>query len=224
MSIFQPVRTVFDKMSVVITLQDVTMLFLRTWVAKVFYASGRTKASAPDTDPLIELEAAREAMRGIVGDEELYAGFEKVLTDEQGYYVSELTEFADTLYPGSGITEKIEQLFAPGVGADISAFFTASENAAVLFEEEYQVPFLSPEFAAQLGLLGETFLPVMLILGFGTRFGALGLLGMTLVIQTVYPNLFYDHIVWAAALVGILLLGPGKISVDNFIISKLQKQ
>lgn len=223
MSVVQPIRNVFDKMSALVTLQDVMMLFLRTWVAKIFYASGRTKASAPDTDPLIELDAAREAMRAIVGNDAQYAVVEKELTDDQGYYVSELTDFADSLYPDSGITEKIEQTFAPGIGADISAFFTASENAAVLFEEEYQVPFLSPEFASQMGLLGETFLPIMLILGVGTRFGAFGLLIMTLVIQTVYPNLFYDHIVWAAALTGILLLGPGKISLDSFIVSKLQK-
>lgn len=223
MSIVQSVKTMFEKMSSVVTLHDAVMLFLRMWVAKIFYTSGRTKAAAPDTDPLIDLDVARETLRDIAGDEATYAAFEKVLTDEQGYYVSELTEFANNLFPNSGITEKIEQAFTPWISPDITAFFTASENTALLFENEYKVPLLSPEFAAQASILGETILPFMLIFGIGTRFGALGLLGMTLVIQTVYPNLFYDHMVWAVALVSILLLGPGKISVDSFINSKLQK-
>ncbi len=222
MNIVQTVRNIFDKLSGLITPPDATMLFLRLWVAKIFYTSGRTKAAAPDTDPLIELDVAQEAMRSIAGDDVTYAAFEKLLTDEQGYYVSELTEFADNLFPESGITETIEQTFAPGIGADISAFFTASENAALLFENEYQVPVLSPEFAAQMALYGETLLPIMLILGLGSRFGAMGLLVMTLVIQTVYPNLFYDHMVWAAALIGILLIGPGKMSLDNMIAKKLR--
>lgn len=221
MNIFQSVKSVFGKMSSIITPQDAIMLFLRTWVAKIFYASGRTKASAPDYDPLLELGEARDAVRGIVNDDTQYAAFEKLLTDEQGYYISELTEFAGNLYPDSGLSEKIEQTLTPGISADISAFFTASENAGVLFEEEYQVPFLSPELAAQLGLLGETILPIMLIFGIGTRFGAIGLLGMTLVIQTVYPNLYYDHMVWAAALIGILFAGPGKVSIDHLLGKKL---
>jgi len=221
MNIVQVVKNTFDKMSGLITPADATMLFLRLWVAKIFYASGRTKAAAPDTDPLIELDVAREALRDIAGDETTYAAFEKVLTDEQGYYVSELTEFSNNLFPNTGITGKIEQAFAPGFGGDISAFFTASENAGVLFENEYQVPLLSPEFAAQMAILGETILPFMLIFGIGTRLGALGLLGMTLVIQTVYPHLFYDHMVWAAALIGVLLIGPGKISLDRLIYRKL---
>jgi len=223
MSIFQPVRTMFNKMSAAITLQDTVMLFLRTWVAKIFYSSGRTKSAAPDTDPLIDLEVARETMRNIAGDEATYAAFETVLTDEQGYYVSELTDFSNNLFPNSGLSEKIEQSFAPWISPEITAFFTASENTTLLFEDEYQVPFMSPEFAGQAAILGETVLPFMLIFGIGTRFGALGLLGMTLVIQTVYPHLFYDHMVWAAALIGILLLGPGKISLDKLIDNKLQK-
>ena len=221
MNIVQTVKSVFEKMSGLITPPDATMLFLRLWVAKIFYTSGRTKAAAPDTDPLIDLEVARETLREITGNEETYAAFEKVLTDEQGYYVSELTEFSNNLFPDSGIAEKIEQAFAPWISPDITAFFTASEDTALLFEDEYQVPLLSPEFAAQASILGETILPFMLIFGVGTRFGALGLLGMTLVIQTVYPNLFYDHMVWAAALIGILLIGPGKVSLDRLISRKL---
>lgn len=223
MNIVQTVRGIFDKLSGLITPPDATMLFLRMWVAKIFYSSGRTKASVPDIDPLIELDVARGAMRNIAGDDATYAAFDNVLTDEQGYYVSELTEFSDNLFPDSGIAERIEQTFAPGIGADISAFFTTSENAALLFEDEYQVPILSPEFAAQLALYGETFLPIMLIIGLGSRFGAMGLLVMTLVIQTVYPNLFYDHMVWAAALIGILLIGPGKVSLDTLIANKLRR-
>lgn len=99
-------------------------------------------------------------------------------------------------------------------------YLELNDFAPTLFEEEYQVPFLSPEFAAQLALYGETFLPIMLIVGLGARFGAFGLLVMTAVIQYVYPNLFAEHIVWAAALIGIILIGPGKLSLDHLIAKR----
>lgn len=220
MDIVNTVKSLFAKLSSIITPPDATLLFFRLWVAKIFYTSGRTKASAVDTDPLIELDEALETLRSITGDDATYQAFANVVTDEQGYYISELTEFANDMFPDTGLVEKIEQAFAPGFGADISAFLTPSENAVLLFEDEYNVSLLDPEFAAQLGLYGETFLPIMLILGLGARFGAFGLLVMTVVIQFVYPASFPDHMVWFAALLGVLLLGPGKMSFDRLIAKK----
>lgn len=220
MSIVNTVKNVFEKLEGTLTAKDALSLFLRMWVAKVFYQSGRTKASSVETDPLIELDEVLETLREISPDEQTYKAFENVVTDEQGYYISELTEFADNLLPDSGMSEKIEQAFAPGFDADVSAFLTPSESAVLLFADEYQVPLMDPELAAQLALYGETFLPIMLMIGLGARFGALGLLIMTAVIQIVYPASFADHIVWAAALLGVLCMGPGKVAIDHLITQK----
>ena len=44
-----------------------------------------------------------------------------------------------------------------------------------LFEDEYQVPLLSPALAATLGTAGELVLPVLLAFGLAGRFAAAGL-------------------------------------------------
>lgn len=99
---------------------------------------------------------------------------------------------------------------------------TISDNAVFLFREEYQVPLLTPEFAATLAALGEHVLPVLLLFGLATRFSALGLLGMTLVIQVfVYPHAYATHGTWAAVLLYLMVHGPGKLSVDAWIARRL---
>lgn len=217
MNISDSIKSLFAKLNGLITPPDATLLFLRLWVAKIFYTSGRTKVGPANEDPLISLDESISTMQNLVGNDAAFAPFQAALTDEQGYYVSELTEFADQFASGTGLVEKIEQEFAPTSFDHLLATVSPNENAVLLFQDEYQVALLSPEFAAQLAVLGETFLPFMLILGLGARFGAFGLLIMTLVIQFVYPASFYDHMVWAAALIAVLLLGPGKISLDRLI-------
>ena len=71
---------------------------------------------------------------------------------------------------------------------------------------------------ATLAALGEHILPVLILLGLGTRFAALGLLVMTLVIQLlVYPGAYPTHGVWAAVLLYLIARGPGRISLDHLI-------
>ena len=102
-----------------------------------------------------------------------------------------------------------------GLWQAILAFVTPSDTTIMLFEEEYSVPLLSPEIAAQLALFAETLLPILLILGFATRLSALGLLFMTAVIQLfVYPNLWHEHMIWAAVLILLILKGAGRFSLD----------
>ncbi len=85
-----------------------------------------------------------------------------------------------------------------------------------LFRDEYRLPLLSPEVAAPMAAAMEHLLPAMLFIGLGSRFAALGLLGMTLVIQTfVYPDAWNVHIFWVAALGWIIAKGPGSLSVDR---------
>ena len=59
-------------------------------------------------------------------------------------------------------------------------------------------------------------LPALLLLGIFTRFAALGLLGMTLVIQTfVYPDAWSTHLSWAALLLLLVARGGGAWSLDR---------
>jgi putative oxidoreductase len=91
-------------------------------------------------------------------------------------------------------------------------------SAVDLFRDEYRLPLLAPEFAATLAALGEHMLPLLLLVGLGTRFAALGLLGMTAVIQLlVYPGAYATHGVWAAVLLWLIARGPGTLSVDHLI-------
>ncbi|WP_417462117.1 DoxX family protein [Kordiimonas sp.] len=130
--------------------QDFVLLWLRCWLAHIFYASGRTKVAGGYLEP--------------------------------------------------------------------------SDIAITLFEDEYALPLLDPEVAAQLAIYGETFLPLLLILGLFSRLGALGLVGMTLVIQIfVYPALFTEHASWLAAGLAILVMGGGRLSLDHLIFRKFGK-
>jgi putative oxidoreductase len=87
-----------------------------------------------------------------------------------------------------------------------------------LFAEEYRVPLLPPEIAAYLATTAELTCPVLLLFGFGGRFGAAALLGMTLVIQTfVYPENWVEHLTWATMLLFLLTRGSGAISLDRLI-------
>ena len=93
-----------------------------------------------------------------------------------------------------------------------------TDSAIYLFEEEYALPFLPPELAANMAALAEHALPVLLILGLATRFGAAGLLAMTAVIQIfVYPASWPDHFTWAAGLVFLIARGGGIFSADYLI-------
>lgn len=93
-----------------------------------------------------------------------------------------------------------------------------SENAIALFREEYRLPLLDPVLAAHLATLGEHLFPLLLVLGFASRFAALALLGMTAVIQIfVYPDAWPTHGIWAISLLIIIARGPGRLSVDHLI-------
>lgn len=91
-----------------------------------------------------------------------------------------------------------------------------SESTYALFQEEYRVPFLSPEVAAVLATVQEHLFSVLLVVGLASRLSALGLLGMTAVIQIfVYPESWPDHILWASLLLVIIARGPGEYSLDG---------
>ncbi|MGF6691886.1 DoxX family protein [Pseudomonas sp. D(2018)] len=98
-----------------------------------------------------------------------------------------------------------------------------SASAIPLFTDEYKLPLLSPELAAHAAAFSEHFFPLLILLGLATRFSALALLGMTLVIQTfVYPDAYPTHGVWAACLLLLVSQGPGVLSIDHLIARRYQ--
>jgi putative oxidoreductase len=76
-----------------------------------------------------------------------------------------------------------------------------------------------PILAAYLVSYAEFILPIMLVIGLGTRFAALGLLIMTAVISIyILPEVLWStHIFWFAVLMVLLSQGAGQISLDRAI-------
>lgn len=93
-----------------------------------------------------------------------------------------------------------------------------SESAIELFRDEFKLPLIDPTIAAYLATFAEHFFPVLLVIGLATRFSALALLIMTLVIQIfVYPDAWPTHGSWAAIFLMLMALGAGRISLDALI-------
>ena len=93
-----------------------------------------------------------------------------------------------------------------------------SDNAVYLFREEYKLPLVDPAIAAHLAAFAEHFIPILLVLGLATRFAALALLGMTLVIEIfVYPDAWPTHGTWAACFLLLMAQGGGAWSLDHLI-------
>jgi putative oxidoreductase len=98
------------------------------------------------------------------------------------------------------------------------------ETTVALFTDEYKVPVLSPELAAVMGTGGELVLPVLLVLGLGGRFAALGLFVVNAVavisLSEIAPAALQQHYFWGALLAGIAIYGPGKLSVDGLLAKR----
>lgn len=100
----------------------------------------------------------------------------------------------------------------------VDGVIAVNDSARLLFAEEYRLPLLDPNLAAHLAAYAEHLFPVLLVLGLGTRFAALSLFAMTLVIQTfVYPDAWSTHLSWAAPLVYLIARGGGRWSVDRVL-------
>jgi putative oxidoreductase len=96
--------------------------------------------------------------------------------------------------------------------------FHVSDKTLYLFREEYRLPFLPPEIAALMAQVAEHLLSALIILGLATRFSALGLFVMTVVIEIfVYPESYVVHGTWAAILLMLVKFGPGRLSADYLI-------
>ncbi|MEO8313943.1 MAG: DoxX family protein [Pseudomonadota bacterium] len=100
----------------------------------------------------------------------------------------------------------------------VDGVLTINDSARSLFETDYQLPLLSPDVAVHLATYAEHLFPMLLVLGLFTRAAALGLLGMTLVIEIfVYPDAWPTHLSWAAILLPLVAYGAGRLSVDRVL-------
>lgn len=92
------------------------------------------------------------------------------------------------------------------------------DTTLALFADEYHVPLLPPELAAPLGTAGELALPVLLVLGLGGRFAAAGLSVVNVVavlsLAEIAEAALQQHVFWGSLLLGLLLWGPGRWSLD----------
>lgn len=104
-------------------------------------------------------------------------------------------------------------------------WFTLSFGTKVLFSDEYrlhlfgaEIAFPQPELVATMASTAEIVLPILLAFGLLTRYAALGLLGMTAVIQLTYPDGWQNfHLPWAAMALTIMAFGPGALSLDRLL-------
>ena len=100
----------------------------------------------------------------------------------------------------------------------VEGLLTITPGAYQLFEEDYRVPLLSPDFAAHLATYAEHLLPILLVIGLFTRLSAAGLLVMTIVIEVfVYPDAWPTHLSWTGLLLPLLARGGGSLSVDRVL-------
>lgn len=95
------------------------------------------------------------------------------------------------------------------------------ETTVALFTDEYHVPLLSPSVAAAMGTAGELVLPVLLVLGLGGRFSALGLFVVNAVavisLSEIAPAAFQQHVLWGSLLAALAIFGSGPWAFDRWL-------
>jgi len=152
----------------------------------------------------------------------------KMFTRIQGLYY----KFIGWLQYGSPVVDLCLRLWV----AD--AFFRSGlvkianmDSTIALFENEYHVPLLPPDFAAYLGTGVELVVPVFLAFGLLGRLTAGFMFVYNAICVISYPDLwpngfwtdlfgdgFKDHKIWGLMLLVTLMYGPGKLSVDYLLM------
>lgn len=102
-------------------------------------------------------------------------------------------------------------------------------STLALFRDTYKVPVLPPELAAYVGTFGEVVFPVLIVLGLAGRFAAAGLFVVNVMAVVSYLDLFgfecpagiNAHFYWGSILLALVVFGPGRISLDAFILERL---
>lgn len=105
------------------------------------------------------------------------------------------------------------------------SFGQLSASAGYLFREEFRlhlfghlVPYPAPVAMAWASGIAEIVLPVLLVVGLGTRWAALALLGMTAIIQLTVPEGWANfHLPWAAMALALASFGGGQLAIDHLL-------
>jgi putative oxidoreductase len=105
------------------------------------------------------------------------------------------------------------------------SFGHLSDSALYLFREEFrlhlfgaELPYPVPVLMAHASGIAEILLPVLLVLGLGMRFAALGVLLMTCIIQITIPDGWANfHLPWGAMALALFTFGAGPLSVDHLL-------
>ncbi len=105
--------------------------------------------------------------------------------------------------------------------------FTAWDQTVELFTSEYHVPLLPPAPASVLGHVWRVVLPALLVLGLFGRIGALGTFAVNAMAVISYSHVLLprrvsrprigQHILWGVLTLGLMVFGPGGISVDAWL-------
>jgi putative oxidoreductase len=134
--------------------------------------------------------------------------------------------------PLTRLLDSLSPLFDLGLRLYLANIFWKSglnklqswDSTIALFENEYQVPLLSPHAAAVLGTGAELVLPVLLAAGLAGRFAALALFVFNIVAVISYPDLnevgLKDHVYWGILLLVPLLHGTGKFALDHWLVRR----
>lgn len=102
------------------------------------------------------------------------------------------------------------------------------DGTLYLFRNEYRVPLLPAEAAAWLGTFGELAFPPLLALGLAARFAALSLSVFNVVAVISFWHVLggneaalMSHFYWGLLLFVTLCHGPGKLSLDHLVWTRL---
>ncbi|MGQ9666216.1 MAG: HvfX family Cu-binding RiPP maturation protein [Anaerolineae bacterium] len=108
------------------------------------------------------------------------------------------------------------------------------ENWFADIQDQFPFPFnvVPPEISWHISTWSELIGPVMLVLGLGTRFASVSLIILTVVAwasvhagngYNVCDNGFKLPLMYLIMFVPLLLSGPGKLSLDHWIASRLKR-
>ncbi len=99
------------------------------------------------------------------------------------------------------------------------AFWNLTDNVFFQFWD-YPAP-LDSNFMIYAGTFAEFFFAIAIVLGLFTRYAALALIGITLVIQIVEPAGWWSaHVYWLILLVVLVRQGGGLLSLDSLVLRR----